>query len=131
VLRSLTGVEMIVPNEMLVSSVITNETFSDPKVRVSLPVQVAYGTDLERALVLLVEAARAQSRVLAEPPPKGLVSAFGESGIDLELGFWIDDPEEGTSQIRSDIYLAIWRAFQAAGIEIPFPQREVRMLDKT
>jgi small-conductance mechanosensitive channel len=71
-----------------------------------------------------------QRGVLAEPPPKGFVVAFGESGIDLELGFWIGDPEEGTAQIRSDINLEIWRVFKAAGIEIPFPQREVRMLGK-
>lgn len=130
VLRSLTGVEMIVPNEMLVSSVIANETFTDPKVRIALPVQVAYGTDLDQALALLVEAARAQPRVLADPPPKGFVVRFADSGIDLELGFWIGDPEEGTLQVKSDINLAIWRAFQREGIQIPFPQREVRILDR-
>lgn len=129
-LRSLAGVEMIVPNEMLVGSVITNETFSDPKVRIATQVQVAYGTDLEQALALLVAAARAQPRVLADPPPKGFVTAFADSGIDLEIGFWIGDPEEGSMQIKSDIHLAIWQAFLAAGIEIPFPQREVRFLKK-
>lgn len=128
VLRGMSGVEMIVPNEMLVSSMIANETFSDPKVRIAMPVQVAYGTDLERALALLVAAAQPQPRVLADPPPKAFILSFGESGIDLELGFWIGDPEGGSSQIKSDIHLAIWRAFKAEGIEIPFPQREVRML---
>jgi len=127
-LRSLAGVETIVPNEMLVASAITNETFSDPKVRLSTRVQVAYGTDLERALDLLVEAARAQPRVLAEPSPKGFVVAFADSGVELELGFWIGDPEEGSLQIKSDIHLALWRAFKAAGIEIPYPQRQVRIL---
>jgi small-conductance mechanosensitive channel len=127
-LRGMTGVEMIVPNEMLVSSVITNETFSDPKVRIATQVQVAYGSDLERAMAILVEAARAQPRVLADPPPKALLVAFGDSGINLELGFWIADPEEGSMQIKSDIHLAIWKAFREAGIEIPFPQREVRLL---
>lgn len=127
-LRSLTGVEMIIPNEMLVASVITNETLSDPKVRIAAQVQVAYGTDLERALALLVAAARSQPRVLVDPPPKAFVVAFGDSGIDLELGFWIGDPEEGSLQVKSDIHLAIWKSFQAEGIEIPFPQREVRLL---
>ena len=129
-LRGMTGVEMIVPNEMLVASVITNETFTDPKVRIATHVQVAYDTDLERALAILVEAARAQPRVLAEPPPRGLVTAFGESGINLEIGFWIGDPEEGSGQIKSDLHLAIWKAFKAEGIEIPYPQREVRLLSK-
>ncbi len=129
-LRGLTGVEMIVPNEMLVGSVITNETFTDPKVRIGTQVQVAYGTDLERAMAILVEAARAQPRVLADPPPKAFVTAFADSGINLELGFWIGDPEEGSLQVKSDIHLAVWKAFQTAGIEIPFPQREVRLLEK-
>ncbi|MDP1653702.1 MAG: mechanosensitive ion channel [Rhodocyclaceae bacterium] len=127
-LRGMTGVEMIVPNEMLVSSVITNETFTDPKVRLATQVQVAYGTDLERAMAILVEAARAQPRVLADPPAKAFVVAFAESGINLELGFWIGDPEEGSMQIKSDIHLGVWKAFKDAGIEIPFPQREVRLL---
>lgn len=129
VLRGMTGVETIVPNEMLVSSVINNETYSDTQVRIATQVQVAYGTDLERALAILVEAAREQPRVLADPPPKAFVVRFADSGIDLELGFWIADPAEGTLQIRSDIHLAIWRAFQSAGIEIPFPQREIRLLE--
>jgi len=128
VLRGLTGIEAIVPNEMLVGSVVQNESYSDPKVRIALPVQVAYGSDVERALALLVEAALAQPRVLREPPPRALVTLFADSGINLELGFWIDDPEAGIGEVRSEIYLAIWRAFKAAGIEIPFPQREVRLL---
>jgi small-conductance mechanosensitive channel len=127
-LRGQTGVEVIVPNEMLVGSIITNETLSDPKVRLATQVQVAYGTDLERALAILVAAARVQPRVLVDPPTKGFVTAFAESGINLEVGYWIGDPEDGTMQIKSDTLLAIWKAFKAEGIEIPFPQREVRML---
>lgn len=130
VLRGLTGIEMIVPNEMLVASVIANETFTDPQVRVATQVQVAYGCDLERALAILVEAAGAQPRVLADPPPKAFVTAFADSGINLEVGFWIADPEAGSMQIKSDIHLAIWKAFKAEGIEIPFPQREVRLLNR-
>lgn len=130
VLKGLTGVEAVVPNEVLVSSVVQNESYSDTRVRITLPVQVAYGTDLERAMTLMVGAAAAQERVLTDPPAKAFVMAFADSGINLELGFWVGDPEEGTQQLRSDINVAIWRAFQAEGIEIPFPQREVRILDK-
>lgn len=128
VLRGLTGVEMIVPNEMLVGSVIANETFSDPKVRIGIPVQVAYGTDLDKAMAILVEAARAETRVLDDPPPKAFLVAFADSGINLELGVWIADPDQGSLQLRSDIQMRIWRKFQEAGIQIPFPQREVRLL---
>ena len=130
-MQGLTGLEVIVPNELLVGSVITNETLTDPRVRLATQVQVAYGTDLEKALAILVDAAREPARVLADPPPKGFITAFADSGINLEVGFWISDPEGGSMQIKSDIHLAIWKAFQAAGIEIPFPQREVRLLNQS
>jgi len=130
VLKGMTGIEAIVPNEVLVGSVVQNESYTDTRVRVGLPVQVAYGTDLDRAMAILVDAATAQPRVLATPPAKGFVMAFADSGINLEVGFWVGDPHEGTQQLRSDINLAIWHGFQAGSIEIPFPQREVRMIDK-
>jgi small-conductance mechanosensitive channel len=129
VLRAPTGVEAIVPNEVLVGSVVMNETYTNSRVRHALALQVAYGTDLERAMALLVEAAQAQSRVLAEPAPQAFVVRFADSGIDLELGFWIDDPEAGVLGIKSDINLAIWQAFRREGIAIPYPQREVRLLN--
>ena len=128
VLKGMTGVEVIVPNEVLVGSVVQNESFSDTQVRLALPVQVAYGSDLEQAMAIMVEAAMAQARVLADPRAKAFVMAFADSGINLELGFWVGDPEEGVQQLRSDINLSIWRGFQVAGIQIPFPQREVRVI---
>jgi len=130
VLKGMTGVEVIVPNEVLVGSVVQNESFSDTRVRLALPVQVAYGSDLEQAMAIMVEAAAAQPRVLVDPRPKAFVMAFADSGINLELGFWVGDPEEGVQQLRSDINLSIWRGFQVVGIQIPFPQREVRIIDR-
>ena len=109
-------------------SVVQNESLTDRRVRVAIQVQVAYGTDLERCLDLLTTLARGEARILAEPPPLALVLAFADSGINLELGFWIQDPELGTGLLKSNLNLAIWRAFREAQIEIPFPQREVRML---
>ena len=129
VLRGLTGVESLVPNELLVGSVVLNESCTDPKVRVPMQIQVSYGSDVERAMRILVEAAKRHPRVLADPPPKAFLSAFADSGVDLEMGFWIADPQEGTLGIRSDINLEVWRGFKTAGIDIPFPQREVRILD--
>lgn len=128
VLKGLSGVEAIVPNEILVGSVVLNESLSDPRVRIGLQVQIAYASDVESAMAIMLEASARQSRVLADPAPKAFLVAFADSGIILELGFWIADPQEGSLQIRSDINLAIWREFQAAGIEIPYPQREVRLL---
>ena len=128
VLRTLAGTEVIIPNEYLVSNIVRNESFSDPRLRVAVSVQVAYGTDLELAMRLMNEAALAQPRVLADPAPQALLTLFADSGINLELGFWIADPEEGTAAVRSAINLAIWRAFREHAIEIPFPQREVRLI---
>ena len=128
VLRTLSGTEVIIPNEYLVSNIVRNESFTDSRLRVVVPVQVAYGTDLEQAMCLMVEAAQAQPRVLADPAPQALLALFADSGINLELGFWIGDPQEGTGGIRSAINLAIWRGFREQGIEIPFPQREVRLI---
>lgn len=128
VLLSRSGIESIIPNEMLVSSVVANESYSDKNVRLGLPVQVAYSSDLERVMRALVEAALSCRRVLHDPAPRALVTLFADSGINLELRLWIADPEAGTGSVRSDVYVAIWNAFKAEGIEIPFPQREVRLL---
>jgi small-conductance mechanosensitive channel len=80
---------------------------------------------------ILVEVARQQPRVLAEPPPLAFCQSFADSGINLELGFWIADPQEGTGLVRSAINLEILRRFRGEGIEIPYPQREVRLLEPT
>lgn len=128
VVRTLTGTEVIIPNEYLVSNIVRNESYTDSRVRYSLPVQVAYGSDLDTAMRLIDEAARAQARVLADPAAQVLVVLFAESGVNLELRFWIADPEKGTGSIVSAIHLAIWRSFREHGIQIPFPQREVRLI---
>lgn len=127
VLHSLGGVKFIVPNETLVSTIIQNQSFSTPEVRATTRVSVAYSTDMDMVLALLKEIALAHPRVLAEPAPRALILNFGDNGIDIELGFWIADPEAGVGGIKADINLEIWRQFRERGIEIPFPQREVRL----
>jgi small-conductance mechanosensitive channel len=127
VLKDVTGVESLVPNELLVGSVVRNESYSNPQVRQALPVQIAYQSDLEKAMAIMVAAAAAQPRVLASPAPTGLLVGFADSGINLEVAFWVADPEKGFAALRSDINLAIWHAFREAGVEIPYPQREVRV----
>ena len=128
VVKNRTGIEALVPNEMLVSSVVLNETHSDPQVRVALPVQVSYDSNLDRAMAVMREAAQAQPRVIAEPAPVVLLKEFADSGINLEMRFWVSDPEQGLGRLRSAINLAIWNGFKQEGISIPFPQREVRIL---
>ena len=129
VLRAGTGSHYLLPNETLVGSVVLNDTFADPRVRVATRVQVAYNADVERAMALMEELARAEARVIADPPPRADLISFDDSGITLELGFWIADPENGNQEIRSNINRGILRRFREAGIEIPFPQREVRLLN--
>lgn len=128
VLRHPGGTEFIVPNEMLIGSVVQNQTYSDNTLRLSTAVGVAYDSDLELAMRLMVESAKRQPRVLTEPPPSVLLTQFADSSINLELGFWVADPESGKMNVVSDINLAIWRAFREHGVQIPFPQREVRLL---
>ncbi|MER2505744.1 MAG: mechanosensitive ion channel domain-containing protein, partial [Azonexus sp.] len=130
VLKNTTGTECIVPNDVLISSVVQNQTYSDTRLRLATTVGVAYGTDLDLAMRLMAEAASSQQRVLADPAPRALLTLFGDSSIQLELGFWIADPEAGKGGVTSDVNLAVWRAFRDHGIEIPFPQREVRMLNE-
>jgi small-conductance mechanosensitive channel len=128
VLRTLTGTEVIIPNEYLVSNIVRNLSFTDSRVRAVTHVQVAYDTDLQSIMPLMVEIAGRHPRVLADPAPGVLLIAFADSGINLELGFWVADPENGTGGVASDINLALWQAFRERGVVIPFPQREVRML---
>lgn len=104
-----------------------NQSYSDRNMWTSLPVQVAYGTDLDLALSLLKQASD-HPRVLKNPGANAFVTLFADSGINLELGFWVADPENGFMGLKSDINLAIWRLFKQHNIEIPFPQREVRIV---
>jgi len=130
-LRSLDGTESIVPNETLITQTVVNHSLSRPNVRVALPVQVSYETDLEQAEALMLEAAHSTSRVVFDDPdnlPRVFLKEFADNGILLELAVWIRDPSEGQNNLRSDINWAIWRRFRAAGIKIPFPQRVVHMV---
>ncbi len=128
VLKHPGGTEFIVPNETLIGSVVQNQTYSDSRLRLVTMVGVAYSTDIELAMRLMVEAALAQPRVINDPGPKVFLTSFADSAINLELGFWIADPEEGRGNVTSDINLAIWRAFREHQVEIPFPQRDIRII---
>jgi len=128
VLRSLDGREAIIPNEKLITDVVINHSYTDPRVWVSTAVQVTYDTNIDRVLEILIGIARRHPRVLADPPPHGMLSRFADSGIELELGFWIADPERGTGGVKSDINIEIWRTFKHEGIEIAFPRQDLRIL---
>lgn len=127
VIRSVTGRESIVPNEMLISQRVENLSLADTTLWQSVQVTVGYDSDVEQVMALLLEACTAQARVLSDPAPTVALSAFGADGLEFTLGYWIHEEEGGHLNVKSLIHLAILQRLRAHGIEIPFPQRVVRM----
>jgi small-conductance mechanosensitive channel len=126
VVRSMDGTDAVVPNDTLATTTVLNHSYSNREIRLALPVQVSYDSDVERAMALMVEAANAQPRVLkGSIAPAAFLVRFADSGIDLELGVWINDPENGQLNLRSAINLAIRRSFIENDIRIPYPRRDV------
>ena len=127
VLRDRDGVEMLVPNQQLISNPVINWSYTDPRVRLKLPVRISYRDDPELALRVLLQACGSQKRVLADPAPVSRLMHFGDSGIELELRFWISDPQEGVNNVRSEVNREIWRLFRQNGLSIPMAQREIHV----
>ena len=124
VIRNFNGVEVVVPNNDLASAAVTNWTLSDRLHRIEVAVGVAYGTDPDRVITLLLEVARSHQRMLADPAPQALFKGFGESSLDFVLRAWTDEEyEPRTSQLA----LAVHRSLSEAGIAIPFPQRDLHL----
>jgi small-conductance mechanosensitive channel len=123
VIRSPSGRESIVPNELLITQRVENLSLSDPRVWMSTVVSVAYDSDVDQVVQLLTHAALVSPRVLRDPAPSAALSAFGADGLEFTVGFWIADPENGSLGLRSDINRAILSALRAHQIEIPYPQR--------
>ncbi|KQV80151.1 mechanosensitive ion channel protein [Massilia sp. Root351] len=128
VLQGLDGVESIVPNEMLVSGAVQNSSLSNKNLWLSTKVSVAYDTDVDQALGLLEQAALSIERVVKDKPPSATLVNFGADGLDLQVGWWIADPENGRGGVTSDVNRAIWKALQEHKISVPFPQREMRII---
>ncbi|EUJ09603.1 small-conductance mechanosensitive channel [Methylophilaceae bacterium 11] len=128
-LRKLDGTEVIIPNEMMITEVVINHTSAEHKGRIQMPIQVAYDADLDQVIKLMRSVAEQHSRTLKTSNVDVHVKGFGESGIDMMLSFWVADPEEGSSALQSELYQNIWKLFKANGIGIPYPQREIRLLN--
>ena len=127
-IRSATGRESIVPNELLIINRVENLSLADARVWLSTVVSVAYDSDVDLVIRLLTDAAAAQERVLKDPGPSAALSAFGADGLEFTVGYWIADPENGQLNIRSAINLTILDALRRHGIEIPYPQRVLHVL---
>jgi small-conductance mechanosensitive channel len=127
VVRDRDGVATLVPNQNLITNPVVNWSYTDPRVRLKLPVRVSYKSDPELAMRLMLESTLGHPRVIQNPAPVARLMSFGDHGIELELRFWIPDPQEGVNNVRSDVNRAIWRLFKQHGIVIPVAQREVRV----
>ena len=127
VVRDRDGVEMLVPNQQLISNAVINWSYTDPRIRLKLPIRVSYADDPELALQILLTACKGQARVLHDPAPVSRLMHFSDSGIELELRFWISDPQEGVNNVRSEVNRAIWRLFKEHKITIPVAQHDVRV----
>jgi len=125
VIRGGDGVESIIPNEKLITDSIGHHTYSSSRVAASIQATVSYDSDVDRACAILLELAKKQPRVLADPAPSARIRQLGERGIELELTVWISDPVNGDGDIRGDVLRGALTAFRAEGIAIPYPRREV------
>ncbi|HEX8670027.1 MAG TPA: mechanosensitive ion channel domain-containing protein [Allosphingosinicella sp.] len=121
------GKEHLIPNENLMTQEVENWSYSSRNVRVHIPVGVGYSCDLALAQKLMIQAATESKRVLEAPAPRVWLRAFGESSVDHEILVWIADPESGVGNIQSEILNRIWVLFQENAIELPFPQRDIRI----
>ena len=125
VIRSLTGRESIVPNEMLINSRVENLSLADSRILQSTQVTVAYGTDVDEVMQLLMQACEAQNKVLKDPLPFVTLTHFGADGLEFGAHYWVDEQQAGLLTLKSEINIHILQLLQAKGIEIPYPQRVV------
>ncbi|MET3105218.1 small-conductance mechanosensitive channel [Oxalobacteraceae bacterium GrIS 2.11] len=129
VLKGLDGIESIIPNEMLVSSPVQNLSLTDRAVWMSTDVSVAYDTDIEALLPQIEEAVKTVPRVSKDSLPSANLASFGQNGLDLKIGFWIIDPENGRLAVLSQVNRAIWKLLQEKNVAVPYPQTEIRILN--
>jgi len=122
---TLTGAELLVPNERFVTETVVNWSYSNRRMLVEIPFGISYDADPHEAGKIAIKVAEVTSRVLPIPAPNCQFRAFGDSSLDMVLTCWIDDPENGVGNVRSDVLFGLWAAFKKAGINIPFPHREL------
>jgi small-conductance mechanosensitive channel len=119
------GREYLVPNEDLITGQVVNWSYSNEDIRLDIYFGVSYDSDPHEVRRLAREAAATVQRVVPDKEPLCHIVGFGESSIDLILRFWIRDPINGLTNVRGDVYLAVWDAFKANGIKLPFPRRVI------
>lgn len=126
-IRTNDNILILVPNAQLASEQIVNLTLNDRVVRFSFPVGVAYGSDADQVREVLLQVARAHPDILDEPAPAVLFRRFGDSALEFELRAFSRTRVGAPEILRSEINFAMWRALKEAGIQIPFPQRDLHL----
>ena len=121
------NITMIVPNGDFISQTVTNWSHGDPKVRIRIPIGVAYGTDTTLVERLLLEVAAENKKTLKDPEPSVFFTTFGESSLDFELAVWTSEMAQSPRRFISNINFAIDQKFREHDIEIPFPQRDLHV----
>jgi small-conductance mechanosensitive channel len=121
------GVEHLIPNELLISERVENWTHSNSRTRLKVDVGIHYQSDVHQAIQICLDAAGSVERVLADPEPKCLLIEFGDNSVNLQIRFWIADAHNGVQNVKSAVLLKVWDAFKEAGIEIPYPQRDLHL----
>lgn len=124
------GKEHLIPNEDLMTKTVENWSYTDRNVRVRVPVSVAYDCDLKLAQELMLRAAAESPRVLDDPKSNVWLTEFGENGVKHEILVWINDPQSGVGNVRSDVLNRLWVLFKDHHITVPYPQREVRIVGR-
>ncbi len=121
------NIAIIIPNAKLITENVINWSYTDDKVRMQVPVGVSYSSDVELVTRLLIEAATSDRDVLAEPRPEVRFLGFGDSSLDFELLVWTSSHIHRPLTLKSTLYYDIFARFRTAGVEIPFPQRDVHV----
>ena len=121
------GTEHLIPNEDLITQPVINWSFTHDRVRLHSLFYISYTTDVDKAIELINEGARAVDRVLDDPKPKCLLYDFSDSSIVLEARFWIKDPSNGVTSVKSAVRLNAWNLFRKHGIRVPYPQRDLHI----
>ncbi len=124
------GREYLIPNEDLITGQVVNWSHSSDLVRLDVHFGVSYDSDPHAVRRIAREAAATVNRVAPEPKPVCHIVGFGDSSVDFVLRFWIHDPTGGLTNVRGDVYLALWDALKENGVDIPFPQRDVRIVER-
>lgn len=132
ILKAADGAAALIPNDTIISNVVVNRSFFttaiNPHFRIAIPVQVSYDSDIKLAMQLMLDATKGIPRILADPAPAVLLQEFADNGINLELGFWIADPEKGSGDLKTEVNTRLWESFNNNNISFPYPHRDISLV---